>query len=232
MQKKLEEGLFQRLQETYEIALRELNYRPTYFLSSLHSEGAERTAISHILKGPETTGLQRLCLAKRLELSVEAVVLTGPWKDCFPPEVLEKARKTLKDLEHEYVEYSSQGDVQASTSTPEDVTDMPPGEAQPAEREGSQSTYQRDTDVTEWLLTNAGGVCECCDNQGPFKNKSGKPYLEIHHVRPLSDGGGDQIENAVAVCPNCHRSFHHALDSDTRTERLYDKVSRLKREFE
>ncbi len=49
----------------------------------------------------------------------------------------------------------------------------------------------------------------------------GTPFLEVHHVAPLSDGGSDRQENALACCPNCHRAFHFADDRITRTERAY-----------
>jgi 5-methylcytosine-specific restriction protein A len=28
----------------------------------------------------------------------------------------------------------------------------------------------------------------------------------------LSDGGRDTVDNAVALCPNCHRECHHGKD--------------------
>lgn len=31
---------------------------------------------------------------------------------------------------------------------------------------------------------------------------------EVHHKVPLSAGGDDTVENAIALCPNCHRKAH------------------------
>ena len=42
----------------------------------------------------------------------------------------------------------------------------------------------------------------------PFLKINGARYLEVHHLKRLADGGSDTIENAVAVCPNCHRELH------------------------
>ena len=53
----------------------------------------------------------------------------------------------------------------------------------------------------------AAGICDLCREPAPFDTNAG-PYLEGHHVQPLADGGPDTIENAVAVCPNCHRKVH------------------------
>jgi len=54
----------------------------------------------------------------------------------------------------------------------------------------------------------ANGVCQLCRKEAPFKNKNGEPYLETHHIKPLSKAGADTIENTVALCPNCHRRMH------------------------
>lgn len=69
--------------------------------------------------------------------------------------------------------------------------------------------YKRNSDVIAVVLERAKGICEVCGNEAPFIRKSdGTPYLEIHHVTPLSENGEDTVENAIAVCPNCHRKSH------------------------
>lgn len=69
--------------------------------------------------------------------------------------------------------------------------------------------FQRNPDVVAEVLERAGGVCEACRGRAPFKRRSDdSPYLEVHHLVRLADGGEDSIENAIAVCPNCHRKFH------------------------
>ncbi len=69
--------------------------------------------------------------------------------------------------------------------------------------------YDRNPDVVAERLFKAKGVCECCDNSAPFLRKSDHtPYLEVHHKKPLSEGGEDTLENTIALCPNCHRKAH------------------------
>jgi 5-methylcytosine-specific restriction enzyme A len=46
----------------------------------------------------------------------------------------------------------------------------------------------------------------------------------------LADDGPDIVENAVALCPNCHRRLHHGADADDAKEQLYEACSRLVRE--
>ncbi|PSW01246.1 HNH endonuclease signature motif containing protein [Photobacterium aquimaris] len=58
-------------------------------------------------------------------------------------------------------------------------------------------------------LYKANGICEACHQPAPFIKKSnGQPYLEVHHIKSLSDGGKDSLENVQAICPNCHREMH------------------------
>ena len=70
--------------------------------------------------------------------------------------------------------------------------------------------YQRDPSVVAYALRKASGICGDCKNPAPFvSSRTGLPYLEIHHIRMLKDGGSDTVDNVVALCPNCHRERHH-----------------------
>jgi 5-methylcytosine-specific restriction enzyme A len=72
------------------------------------------------------------------------------------------------------------------------------------------ATYLRNPDVVAEVLSNAKGICQTCNKPAPFFKKSnGEPFLEVHHVVRLADGGVDTVANAVAVCPNCHRCAHY-----------------------
>ena len=74
-----------------------------------------------------------------------------------------------------------------------------------------QIVFQRNPDVVAEILKRAKGVCECCGERAPFLRASDRtPYLEVHHKKFLADGGEDVVENAEALCPNCHRRKHHA----------------------
>ena len=69
--------------------------------------------------------------------------------------------------------------------------------------------YQRNADVIVEVLNRANGKCEKCNSDAPFfRAKDNTPYLEIHHWKPLARGGEDTIDNAGALCPNCHRELH------------------------
>ena len=69
--------------------------------------------------------------------------------------------------------------------------------------------YKRNSDVVVATLRRANGYCEKCGCKAPFIRKSDNtPYLEVHHIVPLSEGGDDNLENTIALCPNCHRELH------------------------
>lgn len=70
--------------------------------------------------------------------------------------------------------------------------------------------FKRNPDVIAEVLIRADGVCEQCDQHAPFKRASdGTPFLEVHHIIRLADGGEDTVDNTIAVCPNCHRELHY-----------------------
>ncbi|HII97968.1 MAG TPA: HNH endonuclease [Methanoregula sp.] len=68
--------------------------------------------------------------------------------------------------------------------------------------------YQADELVSEYARRRAGGTCQLCNRPAPFATPDGEPFLEVHHIIPLADGGPDTIENTVALCPNCHKKMH------------------------
>ena len=70
--------------------------------------------------------------------------------------------------------------------------------------------FDRNPDVVAAVLTRAAGKCERCNLSAPFiRRKSRTPYLEVHHRKLLADDGEDTVDNAEALCPNCHRELHY-----------------------
>lgn len=79
------------------------------------------------------------------------------------------------------------------------------------------NVYERNPYVVAEVLDRANGVCERCDSPAPFeRKKDGSPYLEVHHKTRLADGGKDTVQNAVALCPNCHRELHFGAINITK----------------
>jgi 5-methylcytosine-specific restriction protein A len=80
----------------------------------------------------------------------------------------------------------------------------------PAKVKVTTEIFRRNQHVVAQVLTRAAGHCESCKFPAPFaKASDGAPYLEVHHQEWLVHGGEDTVENAVALCPNCHRKAHY-----------------------
>jgi 5-methylcytosine-specific restriction enzyme A len=80
----------------------------------------------------------------------------------------------------------------------------------PAQQFVQQRVFIRNPDVVAAVLFRAGGYCEHCRQPAPFLRASDhSPYLEVHHKKPLAEGGEDTMDNAIALCPNCHREAHY-----------------------
>ncbi len=84
----------------------------------------------------------------------------------------------------------------------------------PAKEEASTTRRERNSVIAEYVRYRANGICDCCGEPAPFISRSGKPYLEVHHIKELSAGGEDSIYNTAAICPNCHAEVTHGQRKD------------------
>jgi 5-methylcytosine-specific restriction endonuclease McrA len=87
--------------------------------------------------------------------------------------------------------------------------------------------FVRDPEIIAWVLEEAGGNCEKCGDPAPFRRDDGEPFLEVHHVRPLAEGGPDTTDNAAACCPNCHRQLHYDSGREKLRHDIIAKIIRL-----
>lgn len=107
----------------------------------------------------------------------------------------------------------------------------PKGKKRPKRvKTGLGEVYIRDPEVGAYVKRRAKGVCEACQSPAPFVKPGGIPYLEVHHMRGLAQGGSDTFHNAVAICPNCHRHLHYGRGKKKLASKLYRQVSELRRE--
>lgn len=83
------------------------------------------------------------------------------------------------------------------------------GAKQPRRVEAITSVFERRAIVIAIARKRANYRCEIPDCPTPFfLSNIGEPYCEVHHIKPLSDGGADVIENAACLCANHHRELH------------------------
>lgn len=81
-----------------------------------------------------------------------------------------------------------------------------------------------------YVLKRSKGYCEGCRQYGPFKKSDGTPYLEPHHTKKLSDDGPDHPKHVIALCPNCHRRAHYAVDANSFNARLIKWLAGIEKE--
>ena len=83
-----------------------------------------------------------------------------------------------------------------------------------------RNVFLRSAMVKEHALQRAAGMCEACNAPAPFARPSGEPYLEVHHIDRLADGGPDRQDRVAAICANCHCRCHYGIDASAYNESL------------
>lgn len=94
---------------------------------------------------------------------------------------------------------------------------------------GNRFKYKTNPRISKTALEIANHICMGDHNHITFISKLGKPFMEAHHLIPMSAQKDfsinlDRIENIVSICPICHSAIHLGDDA-TRLEllkKLYD----------
>ena len=126
-------------------------------------------------------------------------------------EPLDYASSTIEDMEN-HASTMSMGNLQLAAQKRSTIV--------PVLEERVVQVFRRDPYIREYAKRMADGICQLCNQPSPFENLRGEPFLETHHIVPLAEGGGDSIDNIVALCPNCHRKMH-ILKSKEDMEKLF-----------
>jgi 5-methylcytosine-specific restriction endonuclease McrA len=73
--------------------------------------------------------------------------------------------------------------------------------------------YDRDPLIIALRKKLAGFKCEVSACPSPtFVSDRGTPFVEVHHIVHLAEGGPDTLDNTVALCPTHHRFLHYGTD--------------------
>ena len=92
-------------------------------------------------------------------------------------------------------------------------------------------TYYRSHAVKKYALARSEGICEACNSPAPFKTAKNEPYLEVHHLFRVADGGPDDPDGVAAICPTCHRRIHHGYDGKDFNKRVAAEIRKKEMEF-
>lgn len=144
------------------------------------------------------------------------------------PDVNGDLRKTIRfnlvPVTPEDTDESYESLKPVATKTFEDIRKSAFAAVAPTEtknwRMASQIRRQRRSEIREYVLRRAEGVCELTGEQAPFVKPDGQPYLEVHHIKKLSDGGLDHPINCAAITPNAHREIHFGHKGKQLDEKL------------
>lgn len=79
-----------------------LGYRPTKFKQMLGSQGGDATVRQLLAKGRPSDGFLRLFELKRLDLTVEALVVETQWRTLIDPILVKQAERLLKEVGYSF----------------------------------------------------------------------------------------------------------------------------------
>ena len=120
--------------------------------------------------------------------------------------------------------YSSQVDIDVANNR------------EPELNENNSTRYKTNTRLAKTVIKRHNYICEIDGTHISFVNSKGKPYMEAHHLLPMSSQKQyfpiniDREENIVCLCPNCHRAIHYG-NLDEKKERLIKLYNISKKEL-
>ncbi len=95
---------------------------------------------------------------------------------------------------------------------PEEVSDVS-GLAEGTVRRIAVNAYERNPEARRRCIEHYGDKCCICNiSFGDTYGHDADGYIHVHHLRPLSEVGGeyqvDPVQDLRPVCPNCHAVLH------------------------
>lgn len=204
-------------------------------MQSLHSEGSKFVKTEYYRQLSMQFGRTEKAYGRRM--SNISAVLSLQGKDWLPglkplfnvgSNVVYQIERILAELEKREINSDIVFESEVLKAKKTNSNNIPEGIQKPSQALQKTTSYQRDPKVKAWVLKESNGFCENCGNPAPFMTDAKEPFLEVHHVIYLSDGGSDTTHNAIALCPNCHSAFHYSTEKVSLTQKIYSKIKRLK----
>ena len=150
-------------------------------------------------------------------------------KSHISADIVARIESIISDIEGQTLSTSAEFEASVQNLGKKRGAEPPKGRRKPGKKQRESTHFDRDPEVVAWVLNLAKGICECCGEKAPFAKADGTPFLEVHHLVRLADDGPDTIENAVAICPNCHRELHSGAEKAAKLDGIYDRIERLAR---
>lgn len=92
--------------------------------------------------------------------------------------------------------------------------------------------FRRNPALAKTAIKKADYQCEYDAGHQSFIASNGKPYMEAHHLIPLSKQNDfekslNQVGNIVCLCPNCHKEIHYGQKRKEMVENLLTKRTNI-----
>lgn len=140
---------------------------------------------------------------------------SSPFKRAFSPAVLEYVESTLCTTlpRPSYAPRGSPG--QEVHPLPDELDSIQPM-VEGARYQVTVNAYERDPRARQLCVARHGTACVICGfSFGAVYGPEADGFIHVHHVRPLSEIGGDYevnpVEDLRPVCPNCHAVLHRRI---------------------
>lgn len=125
-------------------------------------------------------------------------------------------------LDEEEIEEETKGDINKLLELLEEA--LKDKSTKYVEYNGKQ--YRRKPIFVKFVKKRDEEECQACGCK--IKKKKKGYYVEVAHIKALSEGGPDDPRNMVALCPNCHKKLDVGRE-DLREEVLKNLKSKLER---
>ncbi|MBC9931473.1 MrcB family domain-containing protein [Chitinophaga qingshengii] len=128
------------------------------------------------------------------------------------------------DIVHKTVPTENDFQQEIQTATPVQLPDGPI--PRPPLQPRAPSKWKRDAGISSDALVRAQYKCEINPSHETFTSQKNKhPFVEAHHFLPMANQDNfinslDVVENIIALCPTCHRAFHHG-ENDYKKELIH-----------
>ncbi|MCF6227916.1 MAG: HNH endonuclease [Planctomycetes bacterium] len=88
-----------------------------------------------------------------------------------------------------------------------------------------REVFARDSGLVNQAKEAFGCACMCANCSNVFIKADGQPYIEVHHLQPLSEGGEDALRNLCVICAHHHRQVHFGRYDDRM--RMTDELTKV-----
>lgn len=167
-----------------------------------------------------------LSLGKLNELGLVKTHIQGSYKSDNHPELFEYLNKQFS--KYSIIEDDVIYSMKVNIVGPVDEIDDIPIKSSLNKKAILNNVYKRNPDIARYAIQKADYTCEADKSHTTFISRgTGMPYLEAHHLIPVSaqakfENSLDVPANIIALCSSCHNEIHYGKEADKLITKLYN----------